>query len=315
MTKNRFWDFVTCMNITKYSDLVDNPNIDWKMICANSCLYMNKQYIRKNTSITVEEINLNKAKLNKYLIVSNENYLINENDCDYIFSTINDGYFSNPNIIPHLIKLYDTNPTKVINLFSSSIFASISISSNTGLTWEIITHLKINWNYTILSLNHAITWEIVQANKHLHWNYNALSSNINITFEIVKANPQIDWLFENLTSNPNITWDIIQTNPDYPWVMCEFLKNPNITYKLITENRNLFKDQDLNLFAQNHLNKHIYFTLPYYRKKMTKKLHDQIYQELIMRACHPKRTFQWNEHACDLFPDKYMLECKRFKFL
>ena len=34
-----------------------------------------------------------------------------------------------------------------------------------------------NWNYSYLSANPNITWEIIQANPDKDWNYSALSSN------------------------------------------------------------------------------------------------------------------------------------------
>jgi hypothetical protein len=50
-------------------------------------------------------------------------------------------------------------------------------------TWYdyILTHPDKPWNYTLISRNPNITWDIVQANPNLRWNYVSMSRNPNIT--------------------------------------------------------------------------------------------------------------------------------------
>ena len=48
-----------------------------------------------------------------------------------------------------------------------------------------ITKSTHRWNYSRLSSNRNITWEIVENNSHKPWNYNYLSKNPNITWNIV----------------------------------------------------------------------------------------------------------------------------------
>ena len=314
MSQNRFLKFIAQNPSTMESAfLVDNPNLDWSTISNIEELYNNKQHIRRNSSITSDVIIANKKILNKYLIVANENYPIDEIEFGNVFTTFNDAYLENPNILPHIVKLYNENPTSIINLTTNSIFASIAISSNTGLTWDLIVSLKLNWNFSILSANSAITWEIVQKNLHLPWNFKNMSRNINITWDIVRDNPDKDWSYELLPINPNITWDIIRANPKHPWVIEHYLENPNVTFRFVEENKHLFKQDELKLFSRNHMNKHKYFTLPVYRKRATKNMHAAIYCELIQRACTPARLFQWNEGAAEDFPEQYLQECAKYK--
>ena len=49
------------------------------------------------------------------------------------------------------------------------------------------------------------------------WNFSYLSANPNITWDIVSANPDKAWDYANLSMNPNITWDIVSANPDIDW--------------------------------------------------------------------------------------------------
>jgi hypothetical protein len=296
--------------------VVNNPNIDWDTICKVEDLYNNKQHIRLNTSITSDVIITNKKILNKYLIVANENYPINEIEFNSMFTTFIifiDAYLENPNILPHIIKLYNDNPTTLINCTTNSVFASIAISANIGLTWELINSMKLNWNFAILSAHSAITWEIVQKNPHLQWNFKNLSRNINITWDIVKDNPDKDWSYELLPINPNITWEIIQENPNKPWVIGNYLENPNVTFKFMEENIHLFKQDELKLFSRNHMNRHKYFTSSIYKKRATKNLHSVIYCELIERTCTPARIFQWNEGAAEEYPEEYLKECAKYR--
>uniref|UniRef100_A0A6C0BD74 Uncharacterized protein n=1 Tax=viral metagenome TaxID=1070528 RepID=A0A6C0BD74_9ZZZZ len=44
------------------------------------------------------------------------------------------------------------------------------------------------WNYSCISRNPNITWEIVQANPDKPWNYNQLLQNPNITPKIISEN-------------------------------------------------------------------------------------------------------------------------------
>jgi hypothetical protein len=309
---NKVWSYVS-KNLRvelDYSDLVDNPNVDWVSICADKNLYKRIHYIHHNTAITTDIIVSNKQILNKYLIVANENYPIDEKEFNNVFTSYNNAYLENPNILPRLIELYDRDPSKVVEI-SSGYISMMSLSLNTGLTWEMINHLKLNWNFSYLSRNRIITWEIVQANKHLPWDYRSMSANINITWEIVKSHPELNWSFDFLTSNPNITWEIIQANPDKPWSLDRFLENPNLTSRVLIQHKDKFKS--LETVALNHFNRHVYFTLPVYKSKLAKLMHDKIYTELISRACTPVRTYQWNETACEEFPEEYIRECLRWK--
>jgi hypothetical protein len=72
-------------------------------------------------------------------------------------------------------------------------------------------------------------------------------------------------------------------------------------------------DDDNVRFQYNKLNYHKYFQSAQYKRKMTARLHAAIYNELIMRACTPARTYQWNEGAVEEYPEEYARECSRYK--
>ena len=60
-------------------------------------------------------------------------------------------------------------------------------------------------------------FEFVLANPEKPWEWSGLSYNPNITWEIVQDNPDKPWDWKGLSRHPNITWEIIQDNPDKPW--------------------------------------------------------------------------------------------------
>ena len=43
------------------------------------------------------------------------------------------------------------------------------------------------------------------------------------------------------------------------------------------------------------------------------RIHNFIYDELITRACTPKRLYQWNEGAAEEYPEEYAKECEKYK--
>lgn len=49
------------------------------------------------------------------------------------------------------------------------------------------------------------------------WNWSSLSYNKNITWEIVKENMNKPWNWYGLSRNNSITWEIVKDNIERPW--------------------------------------------------------------------------------------------------
>jgi hypothetical protein len=90
---------------------------------------------------------------------------------------------------------------------------------------EKLTDTNTYWDWTLLSENPAITWEIVEKHrkfangKSVPWDLAGLSANPSITWDVIKDNPNPlgrKWNPRALSVNPNITWHIIKTNPKIP---------------------------------------------------------------------------------------------------
>ena len=115
-------------------------------------------------------------------------------------------------------------------------------------------------NYTYLSMNNNITWDMIKSYKNEEWYNNALITyNKNITLDIVIDNlyffdkeniknisknesvkwkdvinhPEIEWNYKDLSLNSNITFDIVLKNLDKKWCFRNLSYNKNITLEII----------------------------------------------------------------------------------
>ena len=82
------------------------------------------------------------------------------------------------------------------------------------------------WNEFVLKNENKVDWS-------------NLSLNPNITWEIVNANPDKPWDWDVLSYNPNITMEFVNANPDKPWSWKALSKNP------LTKERELFMEKKL----------------------------------------------------------------------
>jgi len=139
------------------------------------------------------------------------------------------------------------------NNFNNYWFENIKLNYNTGKV--------LDWSE--ISKNKRITWDIIKDNPKLPWNWDFISSNPNITWDIIKSNPNLPWNWYYISFNPSITWDIIEENknkpnthfdlfglrynPNIPWNIMKndntylscHSSNPSITWKIIRGNLRL----------------------------------------------------------------------------
>jgi hypothetical protein len=107
-------------------------------------------------------------------------------------------------------------------------------------TYENIKYYEKNYdykiNYSLLSQNQNITWEIINKNRDKKWSiYNLIQYNKNITLDIVLNN--LDFFGEKslqkISLNPNITWNDIVNHPEIKWNFYDLSSNPNITIDIV----------------------------------------------------------------------------------
>ena len=85
------------------------------------------------------------------------------------------------------------------------------------------------------------------------WNWSYISVNPNITWEIIRDNPNKEWDWHSISYHPNITMDIIMDNRDKPWDWMAITYNPNITWDIIIDL--IDNKQDMNMFYRNPFTK------------------------------------------------------------
>jgi hypothetical protein len=120
------------------------------------------------------------------------------------------------------------------------------------ITWDVVLQYpngltaKLKWNWSGISLNPNITWDIIQKYsneertgiKGLKWDKRALSSHPNITWSIISSNLDWGWDWKRVNINPNITWEIARDNLH---LLSETMKG--VTFKTVLDNPNVEWDQ------------------------------------------------------------------------
>lgn len=98
-------------------------------------------------------------------------------------------------------------------------------------------------NYNLLSMNKNISWQFVLENIEEAWDWNTLSMNPAITFEIMRDNPRvgdrhIPWSWGHASENPNVTPEVVRANREIngmpiPWDYARLSGNPSTTWEFV----------------------------------------------------------------------------------
>ena len=104
-------------------------------------------------------------------------------------------------------------------------------------------------------------------------------------FNFIKKHFDKPWNFYYLSKNPNITWDIVEANPDKLWNWYGLSKNPNITWDIVEANH----DKDWNWFRISYNTFQKEKEVFELRVKKQKFIQENIFEELVKIAMHPKK--------------------------
>ena len=152
--------------------------------------------------------------------------------------------------------------------------------------------------YDIISSHPITVFELVLDKP---WNFSYLSLNPNITWEIVRDNPDKPWSYYNLINNRNITWEIFRDNTSKPLYIDYNTLCTKLVFKFYnqpTSQRNM-----LNILTNNKNMKDFCFTLIRFNKEhkeFEKEILEtitwfKIYvsEELMSFVWHPSRFHIW----------------------
>jgi hypothetical protein len=112
------------------------------------------------------------------------------------------------------------------------------LSGDIGLKWEfVIKNPKIKWHWPSLSINKAITWDIIYNNlssgENAYWNWSYVSMNPNININTILSNPELPWDWDCVSMNPSISLDDILENSELKWNWDYVSHNPSVTIREI----------------------------------------------------------------------------------
>jgi hypothetical protein len=119
---------------------------------------------------------------------------------------------------------------------------------------------------------------------------------------------------KKILKNPNITFNqAIMLSEKYnsmDWDLSYYSLNPNLTLKIILENQNV--KWNYLLMTHNNFYHNEYYQSYSNKKKLVNEFMDKCGEELIKKACHPNRLFNWNEGIIDEYREEYLIECKKY---
>jgi hypothetical protein len=294
------WDFIE-KNLNKgwnWNDISYNKVITWDIINKYPNIPWNNYMISVNENISYDIVKNNPIFDWKYekMIIYNPNItieIIKENIKVWKVK-YKHALLKNLNITWDIVKeIFDENDYRTNDIITNQI--RYNLSCNKNMTFDIINeNSNFPWCWNIIS-SRQLTWDIIDKYPNIKWQYDILSENISLTniLELVQKYDNKLWNYDILSANPNISLEEILNNPEYKWNYNNILLNPLITLKEIERNKNIIQREywnyrNKNLLINNYM-KNPYFSSDIYKKKMTKKMHNRIYNELIKVSCTPKR--------------------------
>lgn len=139
---------------------------------------------------------------------------------NYIYNTQDGEPLRNP--LWNLVLMFPDKPWDWTILSLNTSIDLYIVISNPGLPWDwnaiyCRIYSKSDNNDDQYLQYSPVDWEEVAANPDKDWNWSNISSNPAITWDIVQSYLYMPWVWHELSKNPNITWEIIKNNPDKPW--------------------------------------------------------------------------------------------------
>ena len=129
-----------------------------------------------------------------------------------------------------------TNPNLLHYLLSEQDKLDLNwddLSSNRGLTIDLINQYPYKWNWDIIHDNPGITVQDIINNPEYPWDWYFVSSNPTLTIDLLGKYLDKKWAWVHVSANPGITMQDIMNHPEYPWDWYGVSANPNLTMNMI----------------------------------------------------------------------------------
>ena len=282
-------------NIT-WKNILDNPNHKWyyETLIYNKNIYWdiinNNQKIISFLKTKFYNIDYLFDKLDWLLISSDKR--LNYDTINYInkvcYVTKNQQN-NNPNKTnEEIISSFWYKQQLLINLEPSEIFKLYNLDNLDDLNY--MDHFLLNKNINLEQLLYIIN------NDKSH---SIGAGRANISFE-VSQNALLDIHFFN--NNREFFCDL------------GFMINPNIDLTYIKSLTDTPEGTNyIHWICGNKLYYDNYYISNDYKKLLVKEFNDKCLENLIQKACHPSRLFNWNEDVSNYYQDEYINECNKYK--
>ena len=291
--------------------LIENPNITCEMIeyledkyrNFNAHIDFDRKFKNPNLSLDMIEL-IDFTKIERRVLTPIE-YFTEEKPYSIIV------YIEqNPNLTPEFIERY-------IDYWEWD-----ELSRHPNITPEFINkHIDRDWNWIKFSMNINITPEFIDKHIDKKWCWHTLSKHPNITPEFIEKHIDKKWCWHTLSKHPNITPEFIEKHIDKKYINIYQKKNEDeininfvdtiikngkyVNWSNVSRNRNIsmefiekyIHNIDFHKLSENlfHINEHIAYTKVYYSERRTYTIQqtNKIAEELIQKAWHPSRFYDW----------------------
>jgi hypothetical protein len=317
-----------------YVDLSINPYVTWDFVLSNLKSDKYRWDITKlsrNQNITWDHVHANPKQKWDYVRLS-----INPNiDGSHVRSCPDKGWnyrllsYHHNITVDDVIALPDRDWSFQIFSRDPKITTDL-ILKNSDSEWDTLL-LVNNPSVDIGELNRA-------RNNEFKVEYGESSRNPSITWDDIKSAPDANWYFGALSYNKNIKWEHLKQMHHKEWDYYAFVRTHGYTmnleeFKEFLEDAQHYPLEEIDEsdedwehldYRENRIGYMICYLdsllkherkswIPSVHKKLAKQRHDQMYSELLTRACCPSRSvFSWNEGAAEQMPEAYAEECARW---
>lgn len=194
------------------------------------------------------------------------------------------------------------------------------ISSNPKITLDIIEkYIDKKWDWFGISRNPNVTMEFIEKYPNKDWDWDQIVRTPNVTLKIIENNIDKDWdWFHGISKNPNLTLEFIEKYIDKDWDWSEISQFQILTIEFVQKYIDKDWEWSFSGIPYNHyltmdfieafsdkidffaLSSNLYelenvFGHDYYVRRRTYTIQQtkKIAEELIQKAWHPSRFYDW----------------------
>ena len=323
-------------NTDTFYGISENPNITWDIIINNLDFLWSWKELSCHQNITFEIIKNNlhydwswemisyNPNITWEHIFDNPTYKWNLNTLIYNKNIYWDIINNNENIMAFLKNKYKN----IDYIFDNLDW--LLMSSDTRLNIDTITKINKVCHVTYKQKNNNIgktNEEIISS----CWYKQQLSLILDpeeilklqdlfrVDYFILNRNINLDQLNSIIQYNNNISFELSQCplldlnffkHHEHLFNSLGYMLNPNIDInyiKSVTDYTHLYR------ICSNTFNYDYYYISKNYKKNLVKQFINNCWEELIQKACHPSRLFNWNEDMKYDYSNEYNNEYLKYK--